>query len=70
MNNLEHLPENPYPQSIFPLSIDDIDEVLGKGQVPKEKRDAIFGAWGRYVYAMAQRDMLEAGFVWEPHYTP
>jgi len=50
------LPENPYPEWLFPLEPDVASQWVKK-YIPEV--DSIFGAWGRYVFTLALEQVKE-----------
>ena len=57
----QHLPENPYPKSIFPLSLAEVGRILKAANL-KVPVDAISGPLMRFAYLKAQEEMLEKGW--------
>jgi len=56
---------NPYPEKVFPMTVDEAGELVE--EYLQERTDAVFGAWGRYVWDMAIKAqcklLIERGWV-------
>ena len=56
------LPENPYPESVFPMSIDEGGKIQ-RERLGDKLTTSVNGGFGRHVYSFCQQDMKDAGYV-------
>jgi len=55
------LPENPYPESIFPMGVDEGARIQ-REKLGDKLTTSVNGGFGRHVYNFCQGDMLKAGY--------
>ncbi len=53
------LPENPYPEHIFPRNVEETAKLLRARGVTDEEMTAHSGAWGRHVYLFLMKEIKE-----------
>jgi len=56
------LPENPYPKTIFPLTLEEVGKILNNAELEVKTLDSISGPMFRTAYTISQREMIEAGY--------